>query len=156
MTLENFKNGHRCPKCSHGSIKYTLDEYNDKFNQNIINKNNFKVISIYNNFISGSRKAPKAIFECKHCHEQIERKMLYALNNNLVCKSCAKLDSIFVYYFKKFLIENNYIFTKEKTFEMLKNDDKNSLRFDFFIENIMTGIEIDGQQHFSGTFLRKR
>jgi very-short-patch-repair endonuclease len=47
---------------------------------------------------------------------------------------------------ENFLIKNNFIFEREKTFENCRNKEK--LPFDFYLEKYNLIIEFDGEQHF--------
>ena len=44
MSPSNFLNGHKCPNCSHGSIRYSLEEYKKLFEQK---NNGFIIKDIY-------------------------------------------------------------------------------------------------------------
>lgn len=47
-----------------------------------------------------------------------------------------------------FLKRNNFKFETQKTFKHLLSDKSYNLRFDFYLEEIKTVIEYDGEQHF--------
>lgn len=47
-----------------------------------------------------------------------------------------------------FLNKNNFKFETQKTFKHLLSDKNYNLRFDFYLEEIKTVIEYDGEQHF--------
>lgn len=141
----NLLQGHKCPKCSHGSIKYTFDEYKNIFERK--NKNFFIKEIYYNN-------KNDVILECKNCHNEFQRNMLHAQKNLLKCPYCSGKDSIPVSIIKKYLIMNDILFKTEIKYDnLISCISNNKLRFDFYIEDKKILIEFDGKQHFNTGFL---
>lgn len=144
MSPSNFINGHKCPKCSHGSVRYTLDEY-----KKIFKDKKYDIKEIYVN------ERNDVLLECKKCHKEFTRSMLYSRKvNHLVCPGCSNKDSIAVNTMKKYFKDKNISFKTEIKFPDLVSTSKtnNHLRIDFYLEDFDIYLEFDGRQHFESGF----
>jgi hypothetical protein len=65
------------------------------------------------------------------------------------CPVCSKKQSKYAYTIEKYLIDNNFEYKKEYTYEDCK--DKSLLFFDFaiFQDNQVILLEVDGEAHFA-------
>lgn len=147
MSPTNFLSGHKCPNCSHGSIRYTKEEYLKKFKS----KENFEIIDLYVGYKNKKESRTKMTLKCKKCNNLFERSMLYCTKNFIYCPFCESDTSAPVRAIKNYLEKENYSFMLEKVYDNLKSslDQKTSLRFDFFLEKNNILIEFDGKQHFN-------
>lgn len=65
------------------------------------------------------------------------------------CKSCGCLSSKGNFKISQILLDNNYIFEREKTFDNCINPKTgHKLRFDFYLPDYNCCIEYDGEQHY--------
>lgn len=103
---------------------------------NILNKNNVKTKSEYLTVV------------CTECGEvfQIYWQRLKDCGAIVRCHRCKKKQSNLEYMVEQYLIEKNFIYVKEKKFGKLRN--KRCLRFDFYLEDYNTVIEVNGAQHY--------
>lgn len=141
-------NNHRCPKCFKKEI-YTEDLIKEKLKE----FNEYEFIKL----IKEKNKKPsrwKIVLKHKNCGKESTIIVHNFFSNGQRCKECSKQKLGFsgnskqTEIIENFLINNQIIFTKEKTFKNLIF--KKNLRLDFYIEflNRKIAIEYDGKQHF--------
>ena len=148
IRLLSFFNGDRCPKCSHGSRRYTDTE--------IINMlpNNISLVQSYYSIICG--KDHTHLFKCNVCnHEWSTRLSNITREFGSRCPQCiaAEKDSKAIKFIKNYLNDKKVDFIAEASFKDCR--DKRLLKFDIYIKNINTIIEFDGAQHFDGNIFYK-
>lgn len=82
------------------------------------------------------------------CGEYFSIKLCSLVYDNCyICPKCSKSQSNYEVIIESLLNEKNICYIKQYTFDDCKF--KNKLRFDFFIPDINTIIEVDGEQHFT-------
>lgn len=138
ISLSNLLNGTECPKCSKKISKHTTESLIEKLIETRGYKYNYSKVQ-YNNSLKD-----KIIIICKEHGE-----FMQCANNHLNghdCPSCT-IKSRGEEEIKEYLLKNNIIFEKEKSFDDCKY--KYKLRFDFFIPSKNLLIEYDGIQHFT-------
>lgn len=84
-------------------------------------------------------------FKCLKCGTIFTRKANY-IYRTCVCPKCDYVYSKGEREIEKYLIDNDILFERQKTFDDCVFIEK--LRFDFYLSNKNTVIEYDGQQHF--------
>ncbi len=131
--------GNGCPKCAnmeHGKHN-AIDK--DIFIYKSENKHNHRYDYSFVNYINIKTKVEIL------CHRHGTFKQLPTIHMNgsgcPLCQISKGEDKI-----KIFLDSNNIIYNKEHKFKDCKY--KQSLKFDFYLPNIKTCIEYDGEQHF--------
>lgn len=139
----NFLSGHECPFCNHGSVKYTLKEYQEKF----LDKENFSVEEIYIN----NKNIAK--IRCKQCGSEMTRTMYFATKHLLKCDNCSSTRSIPVRTIIKFLKEKELPVTTEEILNEI-SEYRRYLRIDIStkVNDIALSLEFDGLQHFSEVY----
>ena len=120
-----------CSKCANVK-RSTTEEFIDKAKLIHQKKYDYSLVNYINN-------KTKVKIICKK-HGVFEQKPIHHLNYHgcPICKSSRGENKIYNY-----LIENNIEFEREKKFKDLGNK-----RFDFYLPNLNTCIEFDGEQHF--------
>jgi len=93
----------------------------------------------------------KIIIICKKHGEFLQRPNTH-LSTKCGCPVCN--ESYGKRLIKQYLIINNIIFIKEKTFPGLIGVGGGLLRFDFYLPDYNICIEFDGPQHFNESFLK--
>ena len=130
----NHLSGKGCPKCA--------TNYKKEKNE-IIKKLNLLHNNKYDYSLSEFNRTKDIISIICPKHKKFEQ----TLNNHLSGHGCPFCDeSKGERIVEKYLIENNIIYERQKTFEFCK--DKNKLPFDFYLPNYNMCIEYDGAQHF--------
>jgi hypothetical protein len=134
QTNLNHLSGKGCPKCATNYKKDTNE---------IIKKLNLLHNNKYDYSLSKFKRTKDIISIICPKHKKFEQ----TLNNHLSGHGCPLCDeSKGEKIIEKYLIENNIIYERQKTFEHCK--DKNKLPFDFYLINYNMCIEYDGEQHF--------
>ena len=131
----NHLSGNGCPKCS-GKLRMTTKEFITKANLIHNNKYDYKLTEYINNKTKVKIICPK--------HDVFFQTPTNHLSNKgcPICKSSKGEEKIYHY-----LTENDIKFEREKKFKDLGNK-----RFDFYLPNLNTIIEFDGEQHFKAKF----
>lgn len=142
MSPSNFLSKHKCPFCSHGSTKYTINEYRNIFKSN----DKFIIEDIY----CGANNK-KCLLKCKKCNNKIERNMYYCSKKPILCPTCESTTSLPVFQIIEYLEENNINYETENIIDELSSYHSYP-RFDFKINNDYF-IEYDGLQHFKDTII---
>ena len=84
---------------------------------------------------------------CPICHKYFLTSLnSFTQHGCQVCEGCRDSESLGEKKIKNYLIKNNIKFEQEKRFDDCK--DKYTLPFDFYLPDLNTIIEFDGQQHF--------
>lgn len=143
MRVHNLLNGRKCPECNHEQhrIDYRLSQEEiirrvGECNGIILNPEEY----INNN-------ANNLKFVCPNCGDIFNSNFQHYLQHGgRLCPNCSKSISVGESKIRVFLEKNNISYTPEKWFEDLR--DIKPLRFDFYLEDINTMIEFDGEQHF--------
>lgn len=102
---------------------------------------------------AGRDKNRQTLWKCKcNCGKYIIVSGINLRNNKKLNCGCKRISSHGAIKIKELLIENNYNFIEEKTFDNCRFPDTNALaRFDFYLPDINTIIEYDGPQHYGYT-----
>lgn len=133
QTTLNHLAGKGCSKCAVNSKK----EKNE-----IIKKLNSLHNNKYNYSLSEFKRTRDMISIICPKHNKFEQ----TLNNHLSGHGCPFCDeSKGERIIEKYLIENNIIYERQKTFEYCK--DKNKLPFDFYLIDYNICVEFDGRHH---------
>jgi len=126
--------GMGCPKCAGNAplTKSIIQERSDK-----IHKSEYEILSDPNGYLSKIEILHK---KCGDVFNQVVADHLSGCG----CKKCnqSKMEN----FIENLLLENNILYTKQKTFEGCKY--KNKLKFDFYLPEYKTCVEFDGIQHF--------
>ena len=127
--------GHGCPICA-GCKKSTNTEFIEKSKIVHNNKYNYTLVNYKN-------AHTKVKIICKY-HGEFEQSPNHHLRLE-GCPKCSKSknETLIEWY----LIQNKISYETEKKFEGCKY--KRCLKFDFYLPQIKTCIEFDGEQHFS-------
>ena len=141
-TFETFgypfvKRGYRCKYCSHRSYAYTTEEYVELI------KTVDPEYSLISEYVKENTKIILLHHKCGKEWEVFPRNFVYNKNK---CPHCKEIKSKKAYYIEQYLDLKQIDYEKEKIFENCKN--KRNLPFDFYIKEINTIIEFDGEQHF--------
>lgn len=134
----DFQQGYRCPKCSHGHKLKTQKEFEDEI-KNLTN-DKYEVLSEY----KGTGK--HVLMKHKECGYEWNVYPRNFLSNNTRCPICKGIISKGELEVEKILKELNLKYETQKTFEGLKY--KRDLKCDFYIPDYNLVIEFDGNQHF--------
>lgn len=133
QTPSDHLRGIGCPKCANKNI--TTEEFIEK--SKIIHGNLYDYSSVE---YKKSNKKVKIICPIHGIFEQTP-----ALHQNgSVCQQCN--ESKGEKEIKNYLLENNILFEKQKTFDKCRNI--KPLPFDFYLFDYNLCIEFDGEQHF--------
>lgn len=101
-------------------------------------------IELVSDKYTGSKARYK--FRCS-CGKEFETTWQYVYFNKISrCLSCSQKESGLELKTEQWLIDNNVDYVKQKTFSDCV--DKRPLRFDFYLPEYNTLIEVDGQQHY--------
>jgi hypothetical protein len=133
--------GHGCIKCS-GRYKYTTEEFIEKA---IIKHGKIYDYSLVN--YTNAHKKVKII--CKKHGEFSQKPTAHLLGKG--CSSCKESKGEIL--INNFLIENDIDFIRQKTFKGCKS--KSLLFFDFYLPDLNTCIEYDGEFHYLPIFGEK-
>lgn len=136
QTPSSHTQGHGCPRCA-GQIR-TLEEF-IKDSKEIHNNKYIYSATTYQNYYKNTTIA------CK-----IHGNFNQSPSNHLRGSGCPICkESIGENKVARFLIKNNIIFERQKTFDDCKNPKTNKhLKFDFYLPDFNLCIEFDGQQHY--------
>lgn len=143
VTCKNFSNGSGCPYCN-GTKVCRATSVGELYPEI------FKIWSDKNKktpyeYTSGSSKF-KVIFKCCDCGEEYSKRLCDSINSYFKCPKCNN-RSIGEQKIYEFLNS-----VKIETLEQYKFKDciyKKALPFDFYLPNINTCIEFDGEQHYA-------
>jgi len=135
-------------KLKQGNTFDIVSKYNPYSIQNIkiyIEKYNLNCNIVSNKYINA---LSPLVFMCSCGKEYRTTWQVFMSLKNDRCQRCSKKQSKYAYEFEEFLIQNNIVYSKEKTINGCL--DKHLLLFDFrvIISNITYFIEIDGETHF--------
>lgn len=128
--------GHGCPFCA-GLAKLTLEDFIEKSNK--VHNYFYK----YNNIKEIKNNREKVSITCP-----VHGDFLMRPNNHLMGQGCPRCNqSHGENKINNFLIEHNIKFEREKRFDGCRNI--RPLPFDFYLLELNTCIEYDGEQHFN-------
>jgi len=148
ITLNHFLDGKRCNQCQKERIadlqRYTLDDV-----VNLIHNydSNIEIFDIsYNTYNDNSIK-----IKCVECGFLFKTTLSMILNGKNRCNHCTNAQSNSEYITETILINNNFLYDSEVSFDGCVYINK--LTFDFVVYNktdnsIYKIIELDGQQHY--------
>lgn len=143
MKIANFLSGKKCPDCaienSHDRYKHSVDEVIRRVKDcggYIINPEEYHNQDKHN-----------LRFVCPECgNEFISSLKHFQQHGGQVCKDCANYESLGEKKVRYFLENNNIDYIPQKWFPDCR--DVYPLPFDFYLTDMNTIIEFDGQQHF--------
>lgn len=134
ITPNSHLNGRGCRKCG-GNYKYTKNDLLEIYN------------SLYNNYTYDFKNyiniKSRILVKCSN-HSYFETSAELLLNG-YGCSSCSK-KSKGEEKISQYLLKNNKIYYKQKSFNACES--KNKLLFDFFLPEDNICVEYDGIQHF--------
>jgi very-short-patch-repair endonuclease len=136
QTPNNHKRGKGCKKCSYEKITQSKNIFINKSNS--IHNSEFDYSLV--DYINALTKVKIICKKCNNVFKQTPNKHLMGQG----CPNCKKSKG--ENKIKLFLENNNIKFEEQKIFEGCKY--KRNLKFDFYLPNINTCIEFDGDQHF--------
>ncbi len=143
MKISNFLAGKKCPNCvpenNHNKYKHSVDEVIRRVREcggYVINPEEY-----YNQDKQNLR------FICPECgNEFISSLKNFQQHGGQVCKDCSNYESLGEKKVRYFLENNNIDYIPQKWFPDCR--DVYPLPFDFYLIDMNTIIEFDGQQHF--------
>lgn len=137
ISYSNFTNGNRCKECCHENYRLDINDIRFEFE-----KEGYTLIST--TYKNNSEKLDLICPEghsCKISHANF-------IHGSVRCSKCINLN---VSRGEKMIIEvlqsRNVKFVQQYKFDSCK--DKKSLPFDFYLTELNTIIEFDGEQHFT-------
>lgn len=131
-----------CFDCSRLYLVNTYKRHTYEYVKNFISDLGGKLLSdTYKN------NAQYLDIECDKCKKPFKRTFdVINQYNSVTCSNCKEEIPKGEKIIRDLLIDNNIEFTMQKTFEDCRL--VNKLKFDFYIENINTCIEFNGEQHY--------
>lgn len=139
MTLDDFK---------HCGTPYKWVKSNPYSIENIklfIELNNLNVELLEDEYINYYEKMK---FKCT-CGEVYYESLSHLIYDNKTrCNKCSQKQSSISQKTEEYLIANNIVYIKEKTFNDLKSEKGQYLRYDYYLPNKNILIEVDGKQHY--------
>lgn len=143
------KRGYKCPKCKGNRVHLLLKKTSEQFQKDLnrfIGNNDYKLVSEY---VNQKNKVKVKHLLCETEFEAIPNKILYGSKR---CPKCFPNKSLGEMLVEQYLINNEYIYSTQYTFNNCMSEKGNLLRFDFAVfndKNILQAlIEYDGQQHY--------
>lgn len=145
QTPQHHLGGNGCKYCN---IKKRTDSLRSK-EEDVINKiksnigNNFSFIKLNEKY---KNTKTHATVRCNYCNTEYSASCLVLTNREITCKNCFSNYNLAEERTKVFLYKNGIINIRS---EAMFNDlvYKNNLRFDIFLPDYMTTIEIQGPHH---------
>lgn len=138
----NLKRGSKCPKCSNKNLKYNKNEIQLKLNS--LNMD----IDVLDSYILTVNNHSKTFVKCK-CNKDnnIWESSLANLFEGKGCSRCklSNMENITANILKDLNID----FVTQHRFDDCRNI--LPLPFDFYLTELKTAIELDGEQHFKPT-----
>lgn len=102
---------------------------------------------ILERFRKGKGNTRHYLIECLRCHNTYDRSEGHLKDRGVKCPVCGDGISYPTKFMDAMLLQLNHPFKKEYIFENIKNK-----RYDFYIEDINTVIEVHGIQHYRSSF----
>lgn len=139
ISSQHLKNQTCCPNCTWK--KKVIDETGNQYGDLTVLK------------YIGQDKNRNALWECEcSCGNHIIVTGKSLRNKSKLNCGCKRITSHGAIKIKELLLQNNYNFIEEKTFDTCRFPDTNALaKFDFYLPDINTIIEYDGPQHYGYT-----
>ena len=143
MRIGNLLNGKGCPDCN---CENARKKYQRSIERVILDvKQCGGEILNPNEYIN--QKTPNLQFVCSNCGEVFTTSLIrYIQHGGMVCSKCRAGESFGEKKIRYYLEKHNIDFIQQKWFSDCR--DKKPLPFDFYIPNMNTLIEFDGEQHF--------
>lgn len=113
---------------------------------NYIKLNNIKCKPIFTNYYSQRNEKLKFICECGNIFETTVEKFIYS--NKHRCKKCAISISNLEKQTMDYLNKKNIEYISQYTYNNLLGVNNRNLRYDIYIPNTNTLIEVNGSQHY--------
>ncbi len=143
ITICNLNSGKKCPECqaekSSQRMRSSVSDVVQKIEScggKVLNPEEYKGNAERNLQIT-----------CPRCGNVfVTSLVLFTQHGGQLCQDCYRKESIGENRVRKYLEDNNISYVPEHWFEDCR--DKHPLRFDFYLPNLNTVIEFDGEQHY--------
>lgn len=145
QTPNQHLKGHGCTKCGLESNKLKQRKECFQFIEDAIkiHKNDYDYSNV--KYVNSTTKVEIKCRKCGTVFKQLPSKHLYGRGCLYCCSSHAERE------IRSYLESKSLKYESEKTFPDLLSKNGHYLRFDFYLPELNTCIEFDGDQHFSHT-----